>query len=260
MIDRLHDYDAGSQNWGGWNNRMTSPCISSANVHGGANAASLGYPEWDGWASPYTEQYIEARIFFGPGPTTWPAFWTLSDGPGRHPITGEWGVNATWTVPTQFDPEVIANGTRSGFPYADELDIVEAWMPQVSHSLNTHMWGYEARDRGNKSFAPDHPFYPLGVGEFDTREIHEEAGAEPLVGDFCMGFQTHAVYITRDYTYYFVNGLEIARHRTFPMSWRDGNRVLINTGLDTWRHRISIGDEPGSTPPEYPLSDGPRAP
>ena len=213
MIDRVHDVETGAPDWGGITRFMTSPCLSSISEEG--HSASLpDYPDWDGWTNGYTEQYLEARIFFGPAPGTWPAFWTLSDGPYKRE-----------GVFTSDD-----DGGKNGWRGTDEIDIVEAWHPTNSFSINIHAWNYTPVSKDTTDFGS-------GVKNWTSMEIAEKAGTDARVGDFMMGFHTYGCYITKDLTYYFLDGELIGSHKTLPLSYRDGNRFLINTGIDATKHQ-----------------------
>lgn len=215
MIDRVHDEPTGAADWGGLTKYMTSPCLSSIDEEG--HSASLPeYPDWDGWTNGYTEQYLETRVFFGPNPGTWPAFWTLSNGPWKDPETGEFIKDD--------------DGGKSGWRGTDEIDIVEAWHSTNSFSINTHTWGYTPLTKDGESFGS-------GVKGFTSSEVLEKAGTDALVGDFQMGFHTYGCYITEETTYYFLDGELIGSHATMPLSWRDGNRWLLNTGIDATKHQ-----------------------
>jgi|GEM_PF-2375148 len=183
--------------------QYTSGCISSVNEQGHSPKKLPDYPNWDGWTDGNTEQYLEARIFFGPNPGEWPAFWTLSNMSYLDPATGAW-----------------RDGGKSGWYGTDELDICEGWMPATGYSVNTHQWSYSTGKGGNIG----------GVNGMDV--IAKSApDADPNVGNFSMGWHTYGCYITKATTYYFFDGIMVGSEETLDLSWRDGNRFLINSGV-----------------------------
>ena len=216
MIDKKQDVAINGDGWGGITKYMTSPCLSSISEEG--HSASLPeYPNWDGWTNGYTEQYMEARIYFGPNPGTWPSFWTLSNGPYKDPKTDEFRGDDS-------------SGGRTGWRGTDELDIIEAWHTTNTFSINTHAWGYNPISRTDET-------YGGGIKGFTSMQVMEDAGTDALVGDFHMGFFVYGCYITKERTYYFLNNQLVGSEPTGPMSYRDGNRFLLNTGLDSTKHQ-----------------------
>jgi beta-glucanase (GH16 family) len=178
----------------GYRRNYTTGFLSSAGDAGHSYKKLDGYENWDGWTNGYTEQYLEARFFVGPNPGSWPAFWTLSNGP-------------------------VDGGARTGWRGCDELDIAEIWMPSPNYSLNTHEWSYTTYD----------PETGAPVGGGNSINMSEFLGE---TGDIQMGFHTYGCYITEDYTYYYLDNVLIHTEKTLPLSWRDGNFFMVNGAID----------------------------
>jgi len=102
---------------------------------------------------------------------------------------------------------------HAGHAGTDELDINETWLPSVGYQVNTHQWSYDTGLGGT-------------LGTLDT-----EAITGPGVGNVMMGFHTYGVYITKDITYYFFDGVQVGQEQTLPLSYRDGNFFMINNAI-----------------------------
>ena len=168
-----------------WKQKVSTGYLSSE------NQAGTGFHTEGG-----RNQYFEARMFFGPNPGMWPAFWTLT-------------ANG-----------YVQNPDLQNEP-SDELDILEGYMGTPSgYQIAWHPWGYD-KDPGS-GYDPS----KLGGGyqvNLDTPAFHNI--------NLAMGFHTLGVYITQEWTYYYCDNIEVARHKTLPYSWKYGNYFIIDAAL-----------------------------
>ncbi|WP_194843257.1 sugar-binding protein [Paenibacillus sp. B01] len=148
----------------------------------------------------YTEggrnQYFEAKMFFGANPGMWPAFWTLT-------------ANG-----------YVQNANLPNEP-SDEIDIIEGYMgTPAGYQIAWHPWGYD------KGPAAGYDASKLGGGakvELDAPEFGNI--------NLAMGFHTLATYITKEWTYYYCDNIQVAKHKTLPFSWEYGNYFIINAAV-----------------------------
>lgn len=168
-----------------WNQKVSTGYLSSM------NQAGTGF-HTDGGRN----QYFEARMFFGPNPGMWPAFWTLTaNGYAQNPDA--------------------ANQP------SDELDILEGYMGTPSgYQIAWHPWGYD------KPAAAGYDASKLGGGY----QVNLDTPAFNNI-NLAMGFHTLGVYITKDWTYYYCDNVEVTRHKTLPFSWQYGNYFILNAAL-----------------------------
>ncbi|SFI98396.1 Glycosyl hydrolases family 16 [Paenibacillus sp. UNC496MF] len=168
-----------------WKQKVSTGYLSSMNQAGGGFHTEGG-----------RNQYFEARMFFGPNPGMWPAFWTLT-------------ANG-----------YVQNPDLANQP-SDELDILEGYMgtPQ-GYQIAWHPWGYD------KPAAADYDASKLGGGykvDLDTPAFNNI--------NLAMGFHTLGVYVTKDWTYYYCDNIEVTRHKTLPFSWQYGNYFILNAAV-----------------------------
>ncbi|ALS29636.1 concanavalin A-like lectin/glucanase domain-containing protein [Paenibacillus sp. 32O-W] len=190
-----------------WKQKVSTGFLSSE------NQAGTGFHTEGG-----RNQYFEARMFFGPNPGMWPAFWTLT-------------ANG-----------YVQNPNMQNEP-SDELDIIEGYMgTPAGYQIAWHPWGYD-RD-------PDSGYDPSKLGggyrvNLDT----------PAFGhiNLAMGFHTLGVYVTKEWTYYYCDNIEVVRHKTLPYSWEYGNYFIINAALSD-----HYGISPNSSDPfeNFDIPDG----
>ncbi|QHW33172.1 hypothetical protein GZH47_21890 [Paenibacillus rhizovicinus] len=168
-----------------WKQKVSTGYLSSMNQAGGGFHTEGG-----------RNQYFEARMFFGPNPGMWPAFWTLT-------------ANG-----------YVQNPDLANQP-SDELDIIEGYLGTPSgYQIAWHPWGYD------KPAAASYDASKLGGGysaNLDTAAFNNI--------NLAMGFHTLAVYITKDWTYYYCDNVEVTRHKTLPFSWEYGNYFILNAAV-----------------------------
>lgn len=168
-----------------WKQKVSTGYLSSMNQAGGGFHTEGG-----------RNQYFEARMFFGPNPGMWPAFWTLT-------------ANG-----------YVQNPNAANQP-SDELDILEGYMGTPSgYQIAWHPWGYD------KPAAASYDASKLGGGysaNLDTVAFNNI--------NLAMGFHTLGVYITKDWTYYYADNVEVTRHKTLPFSWQYGNYFILNAAV-----------------------------
>ncbi|NBD28131.1 sugar-binding protein [Paenibacillus glycinis] len=168
-----------------WKQKVSTGYLSSMDQAGGGFHTEGG-----------RNQYFEARMFFGPNPGMWPAFWTLT-------------ANG-----------YVQNPNLANQP-SDELDIIEGYLGTPSgYQIAWHPWGYD------KPAAAGYDASKLGGGysaNLDTSAFNNI--------NLAMGFHTLAVYITKDWTYYYCDNVEVTRHKTLPFSWEYGNYFIINAAV-----------------------------
>ena len=156
--------------------------------------------------------YIEARFTAPNAIGTWPAFWLLNDGTGHPPKSG-----------------------------CDEIDILEAYggegpsTPNFAHGYMTvvHAWDQpdeavkEMNKAANQALRAKNqkPLKDFGVAS----NWHES-------------FHTYGCLITETETIYYCDDIEMARHKTMPMSWERPHYFLVNLaigGISGWRIDLS---------------------
>lgn len=103
-----------------WKQRVTTGYLSSENQAGGGFRTQGG-----------ANQYFECRMYLGPNPGMWPAFWLLTaEGYAQNPNPAD---------------------------RHDELDILEGYMgTPESYSIAWHQWNYDTGLGGGKWVATDH--------------------------------------------------------------------------------------------------------
>ena len=168
-----------------WNQKATTGFLSSE------NQAGTGFHTEGG-----RNQYFEARMFLGPNPGLWPAFWTLT-------------ANG-----------YVQNPNMRNEP-SDELDILEGYMGSpATYQIAWHPWGYD-KD-------PDSGYDPSKLG--GGYKVNLDSPTFNHI-NLAMGFHTFGVYITKEWTYYYCDNIEVVRHKTLPYSWEYGNYFIINAAL-----------------------------
>ncbi|MBW7460671.1 hypothetical protein K0U00_42060, partial [Paenibacillus sepulcri] len=126
----------------------------------------------------------------------WPAFWTLT-------------ANG-----------YVQNPDMANQP-SDELDILEGYMGTPSgYQIAWHPWGYDK--------APDSGYDASKLGGGFNANLDTPAFNNI---NLAMGFHTLGVYITKDWTYYYCDNVEVTRHPTLPYSWQYGNYFIINAAV-----------------------------
>ena len=146
-----------------------------------------------------SNQYFEARMFFGPNPAHWPAFWLLTANGGCLSIPDKNG-NTPWGAPAW----------KLGA--SDELDILEGYLGNPeSYQIAPHEWGYSTGKGGTA-------WVNLNQEIFQYINLAE-------------GFHTLAILITEEITYYYCDNILVFKHETLKYSWELGNYFIINGGL-----------------------------
>ena len=214
----------------GYQRKSTTGFISSMGNDGSGFTTSGG-----------TDQYFEARIFFGPNPGGWPAFWTLT-------ANGYYdNIVSTENYGKRLDPR-----------WSDELDIIEAYFPNYySFSSTSSPW---PKDSALNSLPPN-PSYQINTRWFNSpvdifpqgqslspamsanypylrpgdpwqpnileNQDVEEAFKNLNLG---LGFHTYGLLIREDWTYYYYDNVEIVKTPTLASSYEMGNYWMINGG------------------------------
>lgn len=134
--------------------------------------------------------YFEARLIAQSAPGTWPAFWVMT--------------------------EDVHKGLRVP---ADELDVIEAYggegpgnPNQRGYWIHSHYWN-QAPD-GGKDYSQDR-----FAGQIKMTEIEGAGGAS-----WYETFHTYGVLVGKDDTVFYMDGIEVARHKTAKLS---GSRPLF---------------------------------
>ncbi|WP_181909453.1 glycoside hydrolase family 16 protein [Paenibacillus taihuensis] len=168
-----------------WKQKVSTGYLSSMDQAGGGFHTEGG-----------RNQYFEARMFFGPNPGMWPAFWTLT-------------ANG-----------YVQNAYLANQP-SDELDILEGSMGTPNgYQIAWHPWGYD------KPAAAGYDASKLGGGyqiNLDTPPFNNV--------NLALCFHTLGVYITKDMTYYYCDNVFVNQHKTLPFSWQYGNYFILNPAL-----------------------------
>ncbi|MBB6732341.1 hypothetical protein H7C18_15580 [Cohnella sp. CBP 2801] len=165
---------------GYWGQKTTTGYLSSLGQDGSGFHTSGGH-----------NQYFEARMFVGPNPAHWPAFWLLTSNGAIH-----------------------SDGSLSpvfGGP-SDELDINESYLGTPDgYQTTTHQWGYDTGKSGGQWNSIDTP---------DWSNIN-----------IAMGFHTFGVLITEQTTTYYVDNIPVFNRPTTEVSWEDGSYFILNGGV-----------------------------
>jgi len=170
-----------------WGQKATTGYLSSLGIDGSGFYTQGG-----------SNQYFETRMFFGPNPAHWPAFWTLTSNGAYYSRPDDNGVTP-WGAPVFGGP-------------SDELDILEAYLGNPEgYQVAYHEWGYSTGKGGGK-------WVNLNQEIFGHANITE-------------GFHTLAMYITEKTTYYYCDNILVFEHETLQYSWELGNYFIINGGL-----------------------------
>ena len=171
-----------------WGQKATTGYLSSMGMDGSGFFTQGG-----------RNQYFETRMFFGPNPAHWPAFWLLTANGGYLSTSDENG-NTPWGAPAWGDGG------------SDEIDIIEAYLGNPeSYQIAWHEWGYSSGKGGGT-------WVNLSQELFRNINIAE-------------GFHILAVLITENITYYYCDNILVFEHETLKYSWELGNYFIINGGI-----------------------------
>ncbi|MCL2463253.1 MAG: family 16 glycosylhydrolase, partial [Defluviitaleaceae bacterium] len=168
-----------------WQQKSTTGYLSSMGQDGSGFHTTGGH-----------NQYFECRMFMGPNPALWPAFWLLTSNGG-----------------------VSANGTYApaiGGP-SDELDVIEAYLGTPdSYSATSHTW------------ADSNKYYPPGYsGWSGWTNLNQTIFKNVNVAE---GWHTYGVLITEQTTTYYCDNVPVVTGQTLPISWQYGSYFIINGG------------------------------
>jgi len=170
-----------------WGQKSTTGYLSSMGMDGSGFFTKGG-----------NNQYFETRMFFGPNPAHWPAFWLLTANGGYLSKPDKNG-NTPWGAPEWGGP-------------SDELDILEAYLGNPEgYQIACHEWGYSTGKNGGT-------WVNLNQTIFQNINITE-------------GFHILAALITEKITYYYCDNIFVFEHETLKYSWETGNYFIINGGV-----------------------------
>jgi len=188
--------DNGNPSWG---QKATTGYLSSMGMDGSGFFTKGG-----------ANQYFETRMFFGPNPAHWPAFWLLTANGGYHSQPDKQG-DTPWGAPVFGGP-------------SDELDILEAYLGNPEgYQVAYHEWGYSTGKGGGK-------WVNLNQEVFSNINIAE-------------GFHILGLLITENKTYYYCDNILVFEHETLKYSWELGNYFIINGGLSDHFGLPKAGDD-----------------
>ncbi len=155
--------------------------------------------------------YFECRFIAQSAPGTWPAFWVMTE-----------GVHKGLKVP------------------ADELDVIEAYggegpgnPNQRGYWIHAHYWN-QAPD-GGKDYSQDR-----FAGQIKMTEIEGAGGAS-----WYETFHTYGVLVGKEDTVYYMDGIEVARHKTARLSGSQPLFFFVNLaigGASGWKIDLSQYD------------------
>jgi hypothetical protein len=170
-----------------WGQKSTTGYLSSMGMDGSGFFTKGG-----------VNQYFETRMFFGPNPAHWPAFWLLTAN-GGYLSTPDKNGDTPWGAPEWGGP-------------SDEIDILEAYLGNPEgYQIAYHEWGYSTGKGGGT-------WVNLNQAIFQNSNITE-------------GFHVLAVLITEKTTYYYCDNIPVFEHETLKYSWELGNYFIINGGV-----------------------------
>ena len=183
-----------------WGQKSTTGYLSSMGVDGSGFFTKGG-----------RNQYFETRMFFGPNPAHWPAFWLLTANGACLSVADKNG-KTPWDAPE-------CNRGAS-----DELDILEGYLGNPeSYQIAPHEWGYSTGKGGTT-------WVNLNQAIFQYINLAE-------------GFHTLAILITENATYYYCDNILVFKCETLKYSWELGNYFIINGGLSDHFGLPKAGDD-----------------
>ncbi len=152
--------------------------------------------------------YFEARLIAQSAPGTWPAFWTMTTG--------------------------VHKGLKTP---ADELDVIEAYggegkgnPNQRGYWIHSHYWN-QAPD-GGKDYSQDRFADQIKMTQIP-------GGGE---ASWYETFHTYGVLIGKEYTVYYCDDIEVARHKTARLSLEQPHFFFVNFaigGASGWKIDLS---------------------
>ncbi|MEK0314597.1 chitobiase/beta-hexosaminidase C-terminal domain-containing protein [Cohnella sp. 56] len=163
-----------------WGQKSTTGYLSSLGQDGSGFHSSGGH-----------NQYFEARMFVGPNPAHWPAFWLL---------TSNGAVSSNGSLAPVF-------GTPT-----DELDINESYLGTPGgYQTTSHQWNYSTGK---------------GAGQWNDIDKPDWSNI-----NIAMGFHTFGVMIREQTTTYYIDNIPVFSTPTTEVSWEKGNYFILNGGL-----------------------------
>ncbi|MEK0314598.1 chitobiase/beta-hexosaminidase C-terminal domain-containing protein [Cohnella sp. 56] len=163
-----------------WGQKSTTGYLSSLGQDGSGFHTSGGH-----------NQYFEARMFVGPNPAHWPAFWLLTS---NGAVGSDGSLSPVFGTPT------------------DELDINESYLGTPDgYQTTTHQWNYST-----------------GKNAGTWNNIDTPAWSNINIA---MGFHTFGLLVTEQTTTYYFDNIPVFTTPTTEVSWEKGSYFIFNGGL-----------------------------